>query len=101
MAKVLTKAQWEDLKKALLSIPTRKRNINWKDAINFIDDILVGRNNVTPDIDVSKGVFAVECVICRKPIAVDEDYVRHAITSTYQHYDCHHKTTASLGDLIP
>lgn len=97
MAKALTKEKWANLKEVLLHVPIRVRNVAWKDAMSVVEQILEGRNNLTPDIDPKTGRFAIECGLCHEQIDVDEDFVRHALTATYVHYDCHHKSTGSIG----
>lgn len=97
MPKGMTKNQWADLKEVLLHVPIRARNIAWKEAMENVEKILAGRNNLSPDIDLKNTRFAVECKLCRDLIGVDEDFVRHALTGTYSHYDCHHRSSGPIG----
>lgn len=98
MRKALTKGQWANLKEVLLHVPIKTRNLAWKDAMDLVEHILEGRNNLAPEVDVKRGCFAVECNLCRDLIGIDEDFVRHALTGTYVHYDCHHRSTVPIGD---
>jgi hypothetical protein len=98
MPKGLTKGKWADLKEVLLHVPIKARNLAWKDAMDLVEHILRGRNNLAPNLDMKELKFSVECNICKELIAVDEDYVRHALTGTYVHYDCHHRSTGNIGE---
>ena len=100
MANSLTRTKWTALRDTLLRVPTRSRNIGWKEALDLVEHILAGRNNLTPDLNLESGRFAVECETCHKAIEVMDDFVRHAISNKFVHYDCHHKTTTSLKDLV-
>ena len=98
MPKALTKEKWANLKEVLLQVPIKLRNLAWKEAMDLVETILAGRNNLSPDVDAKTGRFAVACDICGDTISVEEDYVRHALTAKYVHYDCHHRSTAPIGD---
>lgn len=101
MPKALTKEKWASLKEILLQIPIRLRNLSWKEAMDLVDVILAGRNNLCPDIDPKTGRFAVSCALCSNVISVEDDFVRHGLTSTYVHYDCHHRSTLPIGEKRP
>lgn len=92
MPKAMTKDKWASLKEALLHVPIKNRNLAWKQAMDLVDHILSGRNNIAFDVDTELGRFAVSCNICHEPIGLDEDYVRKALTSVVVHYDCHMKS---------
>jgi hypothetical protein len=92
MPKAMTKDKWESLKKALLHVPIKNRNLVWKEAVDMIDHVLSSQNNIAPEVDAEFGRFAVSCELCHQPIGLDEDYVRKAITSSVVHYDCHMKS---------
>lgn len=95
--RAMTRERWASLKEVLLHVPIKARNVAWKEAMNLVEDILSNRNNLAPELDERSGCFAVECALCRQQIGVDEDFVRHAITGTYVHYDCHHRSTGPIG----
>jgi hypothetical protein len=98
MAKALTRGKWTDLKEVLLHVPIKVRNLAWKEAMSLVDQVLAGRNNLSPDVDLESGRFAVECVLCRQTIDVDEDFVRKGISSTYRHHDCFMRSSLGLND---
>lgn len=98
MPKAMTKEQWANLKEVLLHVPIKTRNLAWKEAMDLVEQVLAGRNNISPDVDLKHARFAVECALCHEAIGFDEDYVRHALTGTYVHYDCHHRSTERIGE---
>jgi len=96
MGKALTKEKWANLKEVLLHVPAKARNLAWKEAVDFVETVLAGRNNLALDVDLKSGCFAVACALCNEAIGVDEDYVRKGITAQTVHYDCHHKSSGPL-----
>lgn len=99
MPKALTRSQWANLKEVLLHVEIKTRNLAWKEAMDLVEQILAGRNNLAPEIDLKNDCFAVECGLCHKPIGIEEDFVRKGTTAAYIHYDCHHRSTKGLKDL--
>jgi hypothetical protein len=91
--KGLTKASWNGLKAALLSVPIRGRNMAWKEGLEMVETILDGRNNLAPEIIEKLGKFAVQCDICKDAISLEDDFVRKGMSCVWVHYDCHMRSS--------
>jgi hypothetical protein len=91
-----TKVKWAELKEVLLHVPIRARSAAWRESMEFVDQILAGRNNIAPTVDAKTMAYSVECRHCNEIIKIDEDYVFHAISGKYEHYDCHHKSSGNI-----
>jgi hypothetical protein len=96
MPKSLTKVKWAELKEILLHVPVRARSAAWRDSMEFVEQILAGQNNLAPSVDASTMKYSVECPLCHELIGVTEDYVFHALSAKYVHYDCHHKSSGNI-----
>jgi hypothetical protein len=96
MPQGLTKVKWAELKEILLHVPIKARSAAWRESMEFVDQILAGKNNITPNCDARTMRYSVECGICRELIKLDEDYVFHALTASYVHYDCHHRSSGNI-----
>lgn len=92
----LSKVKWADLKEVLLHVPTRARSGAWRESMEFVEQILAGRNNLAPVADARTMKYSVVCELCKELIGIDEDYVFHALSAKYVHYDCHHKSTGNI-----
>jgi hypothetical protein len=92
----LTKVKWAELKAILLHVPTKARSAAWRDSMEFVEQILAGRNNLAPTTDARTMRYSVDCNLCGELIKIDEDYVFHSLTAKYVHYDCHHKSTGNI-----
>jgi hypothetical protein len=64
--------------------------------MDFVEKILAGRNNLVPAADARTMKYSVDCGICKELIGLDEDYVFHALSAKYVHYDCHHRSSGSI-----
>lgn len=98
MAQSLSKVKWAELKEVLLHVPIKARSAAWREGMEFIEQVLAGKNNLTPVVDARTMKFSVECELCKELIGINEDYVFHALTAKYVHYDCHHKSTGPIGE---
>ena len=98
MAQGLSKVKWGELKEILLHVPIRARTAAWRESMEFVDAVLAGRNNLAPTSDLRTMKYSVPCDICSVLIGIDEDYVFHALSAKYVHYDCHHKSTGNIGE---
>lgn len=98
MARSLTKLKWAELKEVLLHVPIKARTAVWRESMDFVDKILAGRNNLSPTVDLKTMQYSVACDLCKEIIRVEDDYVFHALTAKFVHYDCHHKSTGNIGD---
>lgn len=98
MAQGLTKVKWGELKEVLLHVPIRARSAAWREAMEFVDHVLAGKNNITPNCDARTMRYSVACDNCGELIKIDEDFVFHALTAKYVHYDCHHRSTGPIGE---
>lgn len=96
MAQGLTKVKWGELKEVLLHVPIRARSAAWREAMEFVDYVLAGKNNLTPPSDARTMRYSVACGICGELIKLDEDFVFHALSAKYVHYDCHHRSTGNI-----
>lgn len=97
MARSMTKVQWGELKEVLLHVPTRARTAAWRESMAFVEKVLSGLNNLALNVDVQTMRYSVPCASCGELLAIDEDYVFHALTASYVHYDCHHRSTKPIG----
>lgn len=96
MPKSLTKVKWAELKEVLLHVSVKARSLIWRDAMEFVEQVISGHNNLAPTVDASTMKYSVECGLCRELIGVDEDYVFHALSAKYVHYDCHHRSSGNI-----
>lgn len=98
MPQSLSKVKWGELKEVLLHVPIRARTAAWRVSMDFVEQVLAGLNNLAPTVNVQTMRYSVPCSICGELIKIDEDYVFHALTAAYVHYDCHHRSTGAIGE---
>jgi hypothetical protein len=96
MPQSLTKVKWAELKEILLHVPVKARSAAWRESMDFVEKVLAGRNNLAPAADARTMKYSVECDICHELIGLDEDFVFHALSAKYVHYDCHHRSSGNL-----
>jgi hypothetical protein len=96
MPQSLTKVKWAELKEILLHVPVRARSAVWRNSMEFVEQVMAGHNSLAPVADARTMKYSVECPLCKELIGLDEDYVFHALTAKYVHYDCHHKSTGNI-----
>jgi hypothetical protein len=96
MPQSLTKVKWAELKEILLHVPVKARSAAWRESMDFVEKVLAGRNNLAPVADARTMKYSVECDICKDLIGLEEDFVFHALSAKYVHYDCHHRSSGNL-----
>jgi hypothetical protein len=94
----LTRVEWKELQAALLSVPARHRTKVWKKAYQFIERVIAGKNALAVPVEQDSIHYVPECQICHKAISILDDFVFHAASATYRHYDCFYSSTSGLAD---
>jgi hypothetical protein len=80
--------EWRELEEVLLSVPVPARTPAWQRLVNFVEDVVKGKNNLAIELDPGESRYSVRCELCGKRIGILEDYVFKALSATFLHWDC-------------